>query len=167
MPTGSRNVYTDTHEENDASRYLRAQLRLDCTQMELGYSPCTEGKRHICNLPCKQMCSNLCLPGRCRTHSPQPSVTVLWSDQSLKGRGLELQRRQVRNAWETANSLCAPPPAKFLPYLICLICCCSLLGGEMQNLKIQFNRHYWTLNAHRYGARSCGCYRIEQIHHDL
>lgn len=32
----------------------------------------------------------------------------------------------------------------------------------MQNLKIQFNTHCWTLKTYKYDAWSCGLYKIEQ-----
>lgn len=65
------------------------------------------------------------------------------------------------NAWENSKLSLVPQP-NFFPHLIWLICCSSLVGGQMQDIKIQFNRHCWTLNIHRYDAWSCGCYKIRQ-----
>lgn len=59
--------------ENNVSCHLRAQFRSDSTSgIVLGYSSQYGKQKHACNLWCRQMCFNLCLPGR--WEEPLPSA---------------------------------------------------------------------------------------------
>lgn len=94
---------------NNFSCYLRVQFRSDCTnEIVLGYSPSIEDKSMYATFGVDRCVSTCVYLEGGRNHYPQPSRILLQRDQSLKGHGLELQCRQMGNAWQITNSVCIP-----------------------------------------------------------
>lgn len=126
-PQGYKFTWVQMDLGNDASCNLHVQFGFDCRQIELCWIILPEWKKKSKYATfCVNRCVSTCVyPQGGRNHYPQHGMILLSSDQSLEGHGLELQCRQMGDAWEN-NKLSLLPQLSSFHHLIWLICCSSL-----------------------------------------
>lgn len=145
--------------ENNVPSYFRVQFRFDCIQMKLGYSSRMKKERNTYAIFGVNRCVSTCVyPEGGKNHYPWPSIILLWSDQSWKGLRLELQHRQMGNAW--GNSKLSGSLAKFLSLFDLANLLLQSFRWSSAELKNSIQQALLDGNTHRYDAWSC--YKIKQ-----